>query len=347
MEKWDWSEMGRLSQVIKRRRPDAILLYFLNNLYNNHSMITFVPTVVRALLPNTPMVTLFTNVQTTSPGGSGIVAKFIHKALRIVLGKNTHYGFGTLLRDSSRIITMSRQHLQMLVSIFPSAQKKFVIIPPPPIAPLSADTTETRRLGRTQLTVTDSEFLFAYFGYLYPGKGLETLIRAFGIVAVRSSTVRLAVIGSVLQYAGGPEYAAEIKQLITNLGLCEKIVFTGSFDWDSTQGSVYLRAADVCVLPFDAGVQMNNSSFATAAAHGLPIITTYGSLLEDPFIDGENVVLCPPKDAEAMAAAMQRVKDDQQLRSCICKGASCLAEEWFSWASATRRMLTALELDGE
>ena len=44
--------------------------------------------------------------------------------------------------------------------------------------------------------------------------------------------------------------------------------------------TLYLCAADICVLPFNVGVRLNNSSFAAAAAHGLPIVTTRGEMLE-------------------------------------------------------------------
>ena len=307
-------------------------------------MITFVPTMVRTLLPNTPIVTLFTNTQATSPGKFGLASRIIYKAARVSSRMNVDYSLGTMLRDSSRIITMSRHHLQELVSLLPSVSQKSAIIPPPPILPLSADTQETRLLGREQLGVSDDMFLFAYFGYLYPGKGLETLVRAFSVVADGNSRVRLAIIGSVLQFIGGAEYAEKVQQLVNDLGIADKVIFTGAFDWDSTQGSVYLRAADACVLPFTAGVQMNNSSFAAVVTHGLPVVTTAGFSLEEPFIDGENVSLCPPENPEAMAAAMRKVMNDSQFRDSLHQGALRFADEWFSWTRHTQRTLAALEL---
>ena len=53
---------------------------------------------------------------------------------------------------------------------------------------------EARREGRRLLGVTHDEFVLVYFGYLYPGKGIETLLQAFGLVA-QQHKCRLVMIG--------------------------------------------------------------------------------------------------------------------------------------------------------
>jgi glycosyltransferase involved in cell wall biosynthesis len=89
------------------------------------------------------------------------------------------------------------------------------------------------------------------------------------------------------------------------------------------------------------GVFLNNSSFAASAAHGLPIVTTRGEVVEPPFIDRHNVLLCPPNDASSLASALRLVIDDQALRHRLQMGSLKLAEEWFSWQRATDRTLQA------
>lgn len=344
MKSWEWNETARMARQIKRSKPDAILLYFLNHLYYSHPMITFAPTIARALFPSVPFVTLFSHFYGSLPHLFGVHEKVIHRVVRTCLGKKVDYTLGTMLRDSSQIVALSRLHLQELIKVLPQVAEKSTLIPPPPIITLSPDMEESRAAGRKQLGVSDDLFLFAYFGYIYPGKGIDTLLRAFSRVASQSDSIRLAIIGSVAQYLGGPEYAEKVRQLVVDLRLEDKVIFTGAFDWDSPQGSLYLRAADACVLPFDPGVQMNNSSFATAVTHGLPMITTTGPELEEPFVEGENVCLCPPEDPEAMAEVMLRVVKDAELRRRLHQGSLDFAEEWFSWKNATRRTLAALEM---
>ena len=343
MEHWNWREAPRLLRQVKRSRPDVIFLYYFPHLYDDHPMITFVPTLMSAFASGIPVIVLFPQFYGSSDRKFGLSGKLVNRAMMLLFGKHTNRAFGTLLRDSRRIIALSRLHLQKFVDCWPQVAGKALLIPPPPIMVLSEDTDQVRSAGRSQLGAAPETFLFAYFGYLYPSKGVETLIRAFSLIVAEQDTARLAVIGSVSQFEGGPEYAAALQHLVKSLGLEDKIVFTGKFDWDSPQGSVYLRAADACVLPFDGGVQMNNSSFAAVISHGLPVITTAGPDPEEQFVDGENVCLCPPADPEALAAAMRRVMDEPEFRRRLHQGALRLSDEWFSWNSATRRTKAALE----
>lgn len=343
MRHWDWREAPRLLRRINKSKPDAILFYYLGPLYGEHPMMTFAPTLARTVAPHVPFVTLLPQFYGASPSKFGLSGRVIHKSVRALLGKDTHRALGTVLRDSSRVIALSRPHLDAFANALPQVAAKSVLIPPPAIMMLSPETEDVREAGRRQLGITADQFLFAYFGYLYRGKGVDTLLRAFALVAAHEETARLAVIGSVSPGEGGPEYSVMLRQLVTELGLESKVIFTGKFDWDSTQGSVYLRAADAGVLPFDIGTQLNNSSFAAAVTHGLPVVTTRGPVLEEPFVDGENVCLCPPKDPSAMAAAMRRVMDDAALRRRLHDGALRFADEWFSWKGSTRRLLAALE----
>jgi len=107
-----------------------------------------------------------------------------------------------------------------------------------------------------------------------------------------------------------------------------------------------LYAADACVLPFNGGVTLNRSSFAAAAAHGLPIITTKGQSLESPFLDRENVYLCPPQDSAAIANAVESLMNNPALGKKLRSGALRLASEYFSWNSAVDHTIEALSGPG-
>ena len=108
-------------------------------------------------------------------------------------------------------------------------------------------------------------------------------------------------------------------------------------------GEGIFLTADACVLPFDAGVTLARSSFAAAAAHGLPIVTTKGNSLESPFVDHKNVLLCPPKDPKALGIAIESLMRNPDLRRRLREGAFELAQEWFSWDKAVGRTIEALQ----
>jgi polysaccharide biosynthesis protein PslF len=131
-------------------------------------------------------------------------------------------------------------------------------------------------------------------------------------------------------------------QLASELNITQMVTWTGEFDWDSELPSLYLRASDLCVLPFNSGVMLNNSSFAMTASYGLPIITTKGETLEAPFVHEENVCLCAPKNPDELAMAIEVLIEQPHFRKRLADGALRLAREWFSWERAIERTIKAV-----
>jgi glycosyltransferase involved in cell wall biosynthesis len=306
-------------------------------------MITFAPSLAKLLLPRVPFVTRFENVYGAHPPRTSFFARVIRKGLAYWLSAD--YGFGTLLDDSDRIILLSDRHRDRLPELSPALQRKSVLIPPPPNMRICPDDDgAVRRSVRKALGVTSTDFVLAYIGYMYPGKGVETLLKAFHIVSQRRRDIRLILLGGViaLEFPGRPSYMEQLHSLAKELGIDDKVSWTGEYTWDSDEASAYLRGADICALPFDEGVQLNHSSFSSAAAHGLPIITTRGPSLEQPFIHGENVFLCPPRSPEALAAAITTLMDTHELRQSLRGGVLTLAQEWFSWQRGIDRTIETL-----
>lgn len=384
MRDWSWSDLPRLSRFIRDCSPDAILLVYIGWIYNYHSMVTFVPTVSKTLLPHVPFVTLF---EDASGAAAALLARAVRKGkvlwadgknlpnlpsllvcevrMRMALwarsmrqrpsllvwtirkgmalwsgGKNVDPSYGTLLRDSDRIIAVSELVRARLTERFSSVSSKSVVIPAPPIMRMCPEYDgEGRRLRRQALGVKPDDFLIAYFGYIYPGKGVETLLKAFLTVTARRSNVRLIMVGGNIELRDQRAYMQEIREIPKRMGIDDKVTWTGGYAWDSDEPSGYLRAADLSVLSFDDGVSLHHSSFAAAAAHGLPIITTQGEMLEEPFIHRENVFLCPPRNPAAMAVAIETLMDKPELRQRLRRGALKLAQEWFSWERAVERTI--------
>ena len=133
--------------------------------------------------------------------------------------------------------------------------------------------------------------------------------------------------------------------LSERLGIADKVTWLQGYSSGSLEASMYLYAADVCVLPFDRGVILSRSSLGAAAAHGLPIITTRGEYLESPFQDRKNIFLCRPKDPEELAAAISSIMKNPKLRQDLSNGACQLAEDWFSWDKAMARTIGAFQKD--
>ena len=67
-----------------------------------------------------------------------------------------------------------------------------------------------------------------------------------------------------------------------------------------------------------------------ALAHGRPVISTSPRVPLPELCEGENVLLVPPDDSEALAAAVARLAADPALRQRIGDGAKVLSRQ-FSW----------------
>jgi len=344
IRKWSWPDSARLAMLMRRCAPEAVILIYVNWVYNYHPMITFASSMAKAFLPGVPFVTLFEDGYGSRPSQGSLLARAIRKGIIQWAGPvNVDYAFGTLLRDSDRVIVVSNKTRLLLEQSCPGVSNKSVLIPPPSIMSIcQGENGKVRQLTRDALGITCHDFLLVYFGYIYPGKGLETCLKAFHIVRSQRSDVWLIIVGGSIQWPNRPFYMQELLRMAKELKIDERIIWTGGYPWDSDQASRYLHAADVCVLPYDGGVSVHNTSFAGAATHGLPVITTQGETLDPPFRHRDNLFLCPPKQPASLAAAIRTVCDDPLLRQRLRTGALQLAQEWFSWERAIDRTIETL-----
>jgi glycosyltransferase involved in cell wall biosynthesis len=348
MRNWSWSEAPRLASFLRKCAPDAIYLMYIGWTYGYQFMSTFIPSIAKQVRPQTPFVTRFENI-----GGAGAqVNSLASRAIRWALAKrdprHVDYQFGTLLRDSDSIVLLSSRHETPLESILPGVRNKCVLIPPPVNMCMSEATPAARERGRRMLGVDAEDFLLTFIGFVYAGKGIETLLRAFNAASRRHPHLKLAILGGSIdsKFPDAPSYRNDLLQLSQDLGIAKRVIWTGPYSSETDEASTLLRATDVCVLPFDTGVKLNNSSFSSASAHGLPILTTFDDSLEPQFIHGENTYLCPGRSPEALATGIETLIADPVLKSRLAAGAARLADEWYSWDTAMARTLSLLGAPG-
>lgn len=347
MQNWDWSEMVRARAFLKTCAPDAVFLMYLGLMYKYHPMVTYLATLCKRLFPDVPFVTRYESAFVgADPSKTSLVARVFRKLMVRWAGtKDVAYSSGTLLRDSDSVIALCERHCAMLIEEWPPVREKVTLIPPPPNLFIASNVAGVaRERGRKRLGLTHNEFIITFLGYLYPIKGIETLLRAFAIVSMQRPNTKLLFIGGKIELdvEGGASYFDEMRALAKELNIDGKTTWTGAFKSEEEEASLYLHASDVCVLPFLEGAQLNNSSFASMVAHGLPIIVTRGPLMDKAFVHGDNVLTCDPKDHQRIADLLLEVMGSADLRERLRSGALKLADEWFSWDTATERTLALL-----
>jgi FkbM family methyltransferase len=347
IEDWTWSDLPRLVRRLRVSHPDVVLLLYIGWVYGHQPMITFLPTICRYVLPGVPCVTQFENVDRIMPGRR-LVARALRKVALYAGRAGFHPLLGTLVRDSARIIALSGPHKARLLRDDPCAAEKIAIVPPPPLIRICADDPPAaRRRARKAIGAAADDFVIVYWGYIYPGKGIETLFEAFRRLSSRYPKIRLAIVGGALPVPTSTvakHYYERVRELPETLGIAERVTWTGHFGWDSDAGSLYMYAGDVCVLPFDYGVTLNNSSLAAASTHGLPVIgTELPDGADEALLHGQNIYLCRPRDVEMLADAIELIIGTDELRERLRTGARRLARDWHQWDAATRRLIGILE----
>lgn len=349
MDNWSWSSLPLVNRALRDIRPDAVLILYLGWVYDYHPMVTFLPTLCHKVLPGIPCITQFENIDASVPPQPLRVAA-LRKAVELWVGRrHVHRHFGTLLSESDQVIVLSSPHRDRLATYHRSILDKTTILPPPPLTRICSDEPAlARRRSREALGASDEDFVWVYWGYIYPGKGVETLFEAFRSASILAPHLKLVIAGGELEFPPGSQrcrdYHARVRMLPEQFGIAERVTWTGAFGWDSDAGSRHLLAADACVLPFDYGVTLNNSSLAAAAAHGLPIIGTDLNDGRDEMLEhGRNIYLCRPRDAAMLSAAMLLVATDRSVRERLRLGATSLARSWHQWGAATGRLTRLLQ----
>jgi glycosyltransferase involved in cell wall biosynthesis len=340
MRNWSVRDLPKLIRVMRQVKPDAVLLIYTDWVYGRHHMITFAPLLARMLLPGAVFVTQLETCD--AQAGESLVARIILKVLRyfVPTGASRTFHLVPLMYASHHVITLSERYRNELVESYRALNDKISIIPPPPIMNMCKDPDRGRL--RTMTGTPADVFQIAYFGYINPSKGVDTLFEAMRILKLRGRSVRLVLIGGGVDFTNPSADVRHLRDLADRLEITDRILWTGQYDSRSDEASRYLYASDVCVLPFTRGVTLNRSSCAAAAAHGLPIVTTRGVTLAGAFVNGHNVYLCPPKDPEALAQAVEALIGDRNLASRLASGALALAKESFSWDTAVTRTIEAL-----
>ena len=171
------------------------------------------------------------------------------------------------------------------------------------VLPLITHDSEMLNLSTSFTRNGRNETIFGYAGRIEVGKGPLVLADAVSKLQTTGKPVlvRLAGTGPAVQ-----EVKARVRQLRLN-GSWE---FVGSYD-GAVGCSAFMRTLDAFVLPSFA--EGTSKSIIEAMAHGLPIITTNVGGSPD-LVTPDAGILIPPADSAALAAAMERLASNPELR---------------------------------
>lgn len=185
----------------------------------------------------------------------------------------------------------------------PRARRNIAVVhngvDPSAFAPGPPDPAVTAELGGSH-----GRRLIGIVGRVDPEKGIETVVRAVARLPARLDA-RLVVVGTT--FTGGRSYEQALRSEAAQL-LGDRVRFLPPRD-DVPQ---VMRSLDVLVNASPA--EPFGRTVIEAQACGTPVVATRGGGIPEFVTDGVTGLLVPPGDPAAMAAALERVLTDSELR---------------------------------
>lgn len=150
---------------------------------------------------------------------------------------------------------------------------------------------------------------------------VDLLLEALARLAASRPTLRLVIVG------GGPD-EPRLRDLARDLGVAQRVRFTGPLYEESTLARYFLAAA-AFVYPANMGL-----SLLHAFGYGLPVVTGDDKARHGPEIEAlrheENGLFFRHGDPGSLADALARLLDEPDLRRRLARGAHRTAHEEFT-----------------
>ncbi len=166
-----------------------------------------------------------------------------------------------------------------------------------------------------QFGLKDENKKILYVGRLMKEKGLDILIKAYGIVNAKVPNTNLIIVGK-------GHMRRNLEDLANGLGL-KNVIFTG-FISDSLLRQAY-ASSDIFVLPSYAEIQP--LVLLEALAMGLPAIGTNVGGIPEMIIEGRNGYIVKPGDREGLAERIITILNDSKLRKEFSRNSLQMARE--------------------
>lgn len=182
------------------------------------------------------------------------------------------------------------------------------------------DAPDLREALREEFEVPAGHTLLANVAHMADHKGQRYLLEAMPkVLAVRPETVCAIV--------GDGELKGDLMALADSLGIAEQMRFPGF----RTDVPSILKALDLFVMP--SHMEGLGTSVLDAMAAGAPVVGTEAGGMPESIIDGVTGLVCPIRDADALAKAILRMLGDPALAKSCAAAARAKVEAEFSTRS--------------
>jgi glycosyltransferase involved in cell wall biosynthesis len=170
---------------------------------------------------------------------------------------------------------------------------------------------EAKPFPRAELGYKEDDILLVYAGRIAPEKNLPFLLKSFAGVAQAIPNAHLLLIGSGIQ-----QFEEEIRNLVGELELIERVRFTGRVAYDELPA--YLAMCNIFVTA--SITEVHPLSVIEAMGAGLPVLGIHSVGVSDTVQDGITGFLAT-HDLPAFTAKLTRLCLDPNLRAQMSESA--------------------------
>jgi glycosyltransferase involved in cell wall biosynthesis len=237
-------------------------------------------------------------------------------------------------RLSDRVVVMSHRGAEFLREVYRVPAEKIDFIPHgiPDFAFVDPS------FYKEQFEVPGKSVLMT-FGFLAPGKGLESVISALPAIVARFPNVVYLVVGVThphVREQQGETYRMSLRRLARDLGVKEQVIFHNRFV-DHQELMEFLGAADIYVSPYLHEAQITSGTLAWAVGAGKAVVSTPYWYAQELLADGRGV-LVPFNNPAAIAEAVNGLLEHDAERNAMRKRAYVFAREMI-WPHVARAYL--------
>jgi glycosyltransferase involved in cell wall biosynthesis len=233
------------------------------------------------------------------------------------------------VKRSDRIITDSDFSRKDIVRYLGAKPEKIEVVRPG-IDPIFRQVTDDETLGAMRARWGIQGDYLIYAGIYKPRKNHVGLLRAFKHFLGRGVDVKLVIAGPM------NEGETELRELAAELGIAERVVFTG-----------FVSDADLLALYSGARVYACPSLYEgfgftvqEAMACGAPVVCSPETSL--PEVAGDAAIYADPRNPAEFGDALYRVFSDNQLAQALKEKGKKNVQR-FSWSIAAGQVLSVYE----
>jgi glycosyltransferase involved in cell wall biosynthesis len=171
-------------------------------------------------------------------------------------------------------------------------------------------------------------------GNYVPRKGIIYLIEGFSKIERKSFTLHL-----VGNRKNNSTYYNKLLAVVKELNLTDCVFF---YDGSDKEKIKYLySSSDIFVLP--SLKETFGIVFLEAMHYGLPIVTTNVSAMPELITDGENGLLVPPADSQALAKALSKLVENRELREQLGERGCQRIKNAYYWEQTSSKFLSLVQ----